>query len=497
MRRLSRQEYSSTLRDLLGDTTRPGDALPPDERGNGFGNDSAFQSVSELLAESYARLAEEAALRVTRDPTRLAELLACDVAQLGELACVERFIEHFGARAYRRPLTGDERTRLLGVFADVRSYDGLESALGAVIEVTLQSPQFLYRIEETPPAAGTEVARLGAFELASRLSYLLWGSMPDEELFRAAGAGELETPEQLQAQAQRMLEHPEARARVRDFHGLLFGLEGLEQVRRSPSAFPELPQNLGALLREETSRFVEDVVFEQGGGLSALLTSPQTFLNQELAGFYGVPDVQGAEFRPVSLDEHRRAGILTHGAVMNAHTPGVTSHPVLRGLLVRSVLLCDPPPDPPPGIVFIVPSDPGLSTRERYGLHRSSDLCAGCHQFMDPLGFGFENYDPVGRWREHEGGLPIDASGEIVGTDVAGPFVGPRELAERLAQSETVANCYVEQWFAYGYGRVTTPEDMCSRDQLRQAFRAGDQRITDLILALTETDAFLRRRVEP
>ncbi len=497
VRRLTRDEYSRTLADLLGDDSRAGDSLPPEERGNGFGNDGAFQSVSVLLAESYARLAEEIVARATRDPERILGLLACDVDAEGEPNCLGRFIESFGARAYRRPLELEERARLGRVFSEVRSYDSFESAFRAVLEVMLQSPAFLYRLEATPPEPGATVARLGAYEIASRLSYLLTGSMPDAELLRAARDGGLESAAQRRAQAERLLSQPEGKRLVQQFHGTLFGLQGLPNQRRNPTEFPGLPDALGSLLSEETQRFVEDVVFERGGDLATLLTSSETFLNQELAEFYGMPGVSGPEFRPVSMDPERRAGILTHGSVLSAHTPGLASHPVLRGLLVRRVLLCDPPPDPPDGINLSVPSEPGGSTRERYQLHRTSALCAGCHQYMDPIGFGFENYDAVGRWRDLDNGVAVDASGEVVGTDVAGAFLGPRELAERLAGSEDVADCYVGQWFAYGYGRRATPEDMCSRDQLRAAFRAGDHRVKDLVIALTETDAFLYRRVEP
>ena len=497
VRRLTREEYRRTLADLLGDDTGAADTLPPEERGNGFGNDASFQSVSLLLAESYARVAEEVVERATRDAERSAALLGCDTAVLGEGVCIERFIAQFGARAYRRPLAPEERTRLAEVFAEVRAEDGFESAFRAVLEVMLQSPAFLYRLELSEPEPETGLARLNGHELATRLSYLLWGTLPDAELLRAAGTRELETPAQLRAQAERLLEAAPARALVQRFHGVLFGLEGLGNLQRSPLEFPGLPDGLGGLLREETQRFVEHVIFEGAGDLRTLLTSNETFLNRELAQFYGVPGVSGSEFVAVQMAPEQRAGLLTHASVMNAHTPGIDSHPVLRGLLVRRVLLCDPPPDPPDGINLSVPVLPGASTRQRFEQHRADALCAGCHQYMDPIGFGFEHYDAVGRWRELDDGLPVDASGEVVGTDVAGPFVGARELVERLASSDDVADCYVSHWFAYGYGRRATPEDMCSREQLQAAFRAGDQSVRDLVLALTETDAFRYRRGEP
>lgn len=497
VRRLTREEYRRTLTDLLGGEAGAADGLPPEERGNGFGNDAAFQSVSLLLAESYARIAEEVVESATRDAERVAGLLGCDPLAQGEVTCIQGFIAQFGARAYRRPLEAEERGRLADVFAEVRAFDGFESALRAVIEVMVQSPAFLYRLELSEPEPETGLARLDGYELATRLSYLLWGTMPDDELRRAAGAGELQTPAQLRIQAERLLDAVPARASVQRFHGVLFGLEGLGNLQRSPVEFPGLPSGLGGLLREETQRFVEHVVFEGAGDLSTLLTSSESFLNQELAEFYGVPGVTGPEFRLVQLEPQRRAGLLTHASVINAHTPGIDSHPVLRGLLVRRVLLCDPPPDPPDGINLSVPPQPGASTRQRFEQHRADALCASCHQLMDPIGFGFEHYDAVGRWRELDDGVPVDASGEVVGTDVAGPFVGARALVERLAASEEVADCYVSHWFAYGYGRRATPEDSCSRDYLREAFRGGQGRVRELLLALTETDAFRYRRVEP
>ncbi len=496
VRRLTREEYRRTLADLLGEDASAAGGLPPEERGNGFGNDAAFQSVSVLLAESYARIAEELAERATSDAARRAALLGCEVSALGESACIDRFIAQFGARAYRRPLAQDERERLAEVFAEVRAFDGFESALRAVIEVMVQSPAFLYRLELSAPDPATGLARLNGHELATRLSYLLWGTMPDAELMRAADAGELDTAAQLRAQAERLLEEPRARGLVQRFHTVLFGLEGLGNLQRSPVEFPGLPDGIGGLLLEETQRFVEHVVFEGAGDLGSLLSSNETFLNQQLAELYGVPGVTGPELRLVSMDPERRAGLLTHGSVINAHTPGIDSHPVLRGLLVRRVLLCDPPPDPPDGINLSVPAQPGASTRQRFEQHRADPLCAGCHRYMDPIGFGFEHYDAAGRWRELDDGVPVDASGEVVGTDVAGPFSGARELAERLAVSQDVADCYVSHWFAHGYGRRATPEDLCSREQLRQAFREGQGSVRELVLALTESDAFRYRREE-
>ncbi|MEY4551145.1 MAG: hypothetical protein RL685_7340, partial [Pseudomonadota bacterium] len=392
VRRLTREEYRRTLADLLGEDTGAANTLPPEERGNGFGNDAAFQSVSVLLAESYARVAEEVVERATGDAERIARLLDCDTATQGEAFCIEHFITQFGARAYRRPLVPDEGARLAAVFAEVRDFDGFESAFRAVIEVMLQSPAFLYRLELSEPEASTGLARLDGHELATRLSYLLWGTMPDAELQRAAAAGELDAPAQLRSQAERLLQAAPARALVQQFHGVLFGLEGLGNLQRSPVEFPGLPDGLGGLLREETQRFVEQVVFEGAGDLRTLLTSNETFLNRELAQFYGVPGVSGPEFRAVQMDPEQRAGLLTHGSVMNAHTPGIDSHPVLRGLLVRRVLLCNPPPDPPDGINLSVPPLPGASTRQRFEQHRADALCASCHQYMDPIGFGFEHY---------------------------------------------------------------------------------------------------------
>jgi hypothetical protein len=261
--------------------------------------------------------------------------------------------------------------------------------------------------------------------------------------------------------------------------------------------FPSFTPQIKALMRTETERFTTDVVFG-GGDLNALLLGGYSFMNKPLADFYGLTGPSGDAFEKIMLDPTRRAGLLTQGSLMAAHANTNQTSPVARGFFVRDRFLCSPPP-PPPATINVTPPefDPNVSTRERFTLHRKDPVCASCHQMMDPLGLGFENFDAVGRYRSEEAGKPIDATGELLGTDdIDGPFNGAVELAGKLAQSSMTRACMVKQMFRYGYGRGEGDVDACTLEALDGAFEASQGNIKDLLLRLTQTDAFLYRTNE-
>jgi hypothetical protein len=494
LRRLTRWEYDNTIRDLLGDDSRPASAFPEDERALGFDNNAEFRVVTTLLAEHYMLAAESIAARAVADRTRL---LPCTPDGIGEEACGRQFVEVFGSRAWRRPLDTEEIENVTAVFAWGLDTHGFSAGIELVIQVLLQSPQFLYRLEGIEPSLAREpFVALSGWEMASRLSYFLWGTMPDEMLFAAAAADELGTPEEVADQARRMLDDPRGAALVWRFHEQWLGLEGLARLEKDVSAYPLFTSELGTLYRLEAEHFVREVVFTGEGTLTALFTAPYTFMDSSLAAVYGVETgaPAGVDFERVELDATRRAGLLTQGGLLARLAHANQSSPVRRGKFVREQLLCELVPPPPPDVMVTAPElDPGLTTRERFAQHRADPACSACHELMDPIGLGFESFDGLGMYRSHENGLLVDDSGEVVGSDVAGSFSGAVELATKLGDSRQVRNCVVTQWFRFAHGRGETPEDRCTLDRLQQAFTASGTDIRELLVDMTQTEAFLHR----
>ena len=491
IRRLTGFEYSNTIEDLLGDDTRPGDLLL-DEGGSGFDNNADVSVVTRLVAQKYMQAAEEVAARATQD---VPGLLGCDPVADGD-PCLRGWIEDFGLHAWRRPLAADEVDGMLGVYEHALQTLSPEEGVAAVLEAFLQSPFFLYRVEMGADEVSDKAVRLDDWEMASRLSYLLWGSMPDEDLFDAAAAGELSTREEVEAQARRMLDDPRARKMARHFYEQWLGYDQLDVVAKDPGVFVEYDENVAALQRQEVETFIDHVLWEDDASLQTLLTAPYTFVDADLAAFYGVEGVQGSEFVMASDPEVAHTGLLTMGGLMSVHAKTNSTSPVARGLFVRSHLLCQYPPPPPDDVDLTPPEpDPNATTREQYAQHREDPACSGCHELMDPLGFGLENFDGVGRWRTTENDKPIDATGVLVGTNEAdGPFDGPRELADRLLQSEEVRQCVARQWFRYAYGRTESKEaDACTLTQIDAQFEESGNDLRELLIDLTQTDAFMYR----
>ena len=490
IRRLSAFEYDNTIEDLLGDTSHPSQAFPQEGAG-GFDNNADVASVSRLQAEKYMGAAEDIAARATED---VSGLLGCDLAG-DETGCVRSWIATFGARAWRRPLAEDEVTVMMATYTEVREQNDARESVALVLQAFLQSPHFLYRVEFGVPSTGADVLALTDWELASRLSYFLWSSLPDDELFAAAAAGELNTPKKVEAQARRMLDHPRARTMVRHFNAQWLELHGVEGLTKDADLFPDYGPDIVAAQHAEINAFLDHVMWEGEGTVEALLTAPYTFVDDALAGYYGLPAPVGTGMQQVTPDDREVVGVLSQGAILSVQARPYETNPIARGLFVRRQLLCTTPPPPPDDVDITPPEvDPGATTRERYSQHRADPACSGCHQLMDPVGFGFENFDATGRWRTTENGLPVDASGQLIGTDVDGTFIGVRELGDRLASSEVVTDCIVTQWFRFGYGRTESYElDACTLDDLKLRFAEADHDVRELLVALTQTDAFLSR----
>ncbi|HLM72895.1 MAG TPA: DUF1588 domain-containing protein, partial [Polyangiaceae bacterium] len=300
---------------------------------------------------------------------------------------------------------------------------------------------------------------------------------------------------QISDQARRMLEDPKARQTSIDFHQQWLDYDRIASATKDPALFPSWTPALREAMREETERFIDAVIFEDNGDIGALLTAPYTYLSPELAAFYGVTAPTGPGFERVELDPTERAGLLTMGSLLTLNAHSNQTSPVHRGKLVREAFLCDIMPMPPPDAMITVPTpDPNSTARERFAEHSKNAACKGCHELMDPIGFGFENYDPVGRFRTEENGAPVDATGSLVESDINGDFDGAVELAHKLTGSEDVRACYATQWFRYASGRGETHADDCSMVALRERFKATGGNIKELLVALTQTDAFLYRK---
>jgi hypothetical protein len=446
-----------------------------------------------VLVDAYRKIADGLAATATKDAAALAKLTTCDVVALGEEACARNFVTEFGRKAFRRTLSETESSALYGVYVAGKEGAAHAAGLKAVIQMTLQSPQFLYRAEKGVPVAGKAVWRPTSSEMATRLSYLLWGSMPDARLLDVAAQNQLETPEQVKAQAELMMQDARARDVLRYFTDTLYGIGGLDGLERSAEVFPNFNTSLGPLFRQETERFIEDVVWNGAGDFATLFNAPYTFVNGPLAAFYGLPGVTGEAFQRVERDPTRRLGLLTHASVLASTTPGSRNNPVVRGKFIFEEILCGHVPSPPVGLnVKEPPADPTRTTRERFSAHREMEPCRSCHVMLDPIGYGLENFDGVGSWRDTENGKPVDASGELPpGVDVAGAFTGPVELAKKIAGSQDAQACFANKWLSFAYGRVEGVDDTCSKNQLQSAFKAANGNVKALLLAATQTDNFL------
>jgi hypothetical protein len=498
LRRLTRFEYNNTVRDLFGDTTQPANLLPPEELGNGFGNDADKISVSSLLAEQFGIVAEGIATRATATPEALVRLAPCasTLTDATEDACARTLIDNVASQAFRRPLSTEESDELFALEQALRASVGASfaSAISGVIQAILQSPDFLYRVEfGVPDPVNPDVRRPSGDEMATRLSYFFWGTQPDDSLRAAAKTGELLTADGVRAQAVRMLEDPRSRAVIRFFFDNLLPINGLTDIQRDPELFPAFSREIGAAMREETQRFLEYEIFEGGGTWPSALTAPYTFVNGPLANFYGITGVTGDEFVQVPLDTSQRVGFLTQAGVMTGTVTSNRSNPVLRGSFILNRLLCRKislPTDPAILAMVQVPDDTtGATARERFSKHSSQAVCRSCHQFLDPLGFALENFDPVGQYRTEENGVTIDTSGELPGGE--GPIANAVDLAQWLAETSDAQSCFAEHWLEFAYGRTLGRDDECTQDAVDAAFEESGYDVQEMLLALTQTDAFL------
>jgi hypothetical protein len=495
-RLLTRVQYDNTVRDLLGDTTAPGQLFPPEPTVLGFENNSDVYQATPLLVEDLMKAAEGVAARAVA--VGAAALAQCEGGVL-DAACGARFIQNFGKRAFRRPLTTNEAALFSDLLERTARAEGYDRGIELTLQAMLQSPQFLYRIDTQLSAEPGAVKALGPYEVASRLSYFLWGSLPDDALFAAAENDELSTSEQIADQAQRLLEDPRARSMVADFHRQWLGLDRLNSVVREVAVGTEVA-GLGPSLKASLLEFSSFMYWEGGGNVQSLFSSPSFFVDGVLAPHFGVTATADQPLTRVD-DTSPRAGLLTQPALLAMFAHENQSAPILRGAFIRERLMCQPVPPPPP-TVNNTPPEPRTTgtTRERFIAHSNTETCRACHALFDDLGFALENYDQLGRYRSEENGAMLNVAGEVTQTvdpALAGPFNGPLELAAKFAASPQISDCLATQWYRYAMGRVETDVDQCSLQTMQRAATEANGDLKTMLLALVQTDAFRFRAALP
>ncbi len=487
LRRLTRAQYNNTIHDLLGVTGDFGATFAGDDDAGGF-HSNVVSPVSEPQVEQYYRTAEDLAARAVAGG--LAKLAPCAPPR-AEPACADDFVRNFGKRAFRRPLTPEEVTRYQQVYQAGRGASGdLGSGVTLVIAAMLQSPNFLYLPEiGDSRAAEKDGVPLDPYEVASRLSYFVLASMPDDELFAAADANQLRTPQQLAEQTRRLLASPRARASITSFFTQWLEVGDILATDKDAMLFPEYTPQLRAAMRDEIAAFADHVVRAGDGRLETLLTSALSFPTGPLLPLYGLPARTGAASDPLELPRNQRAGLLTLAGVMAVYAHPNQTGPVGRGYMVSDKLLCITPPPAPDNVnAMLAPPDPGVTTRERLEQHRVDPACASCHTLMDPYGLTFENYDAIGRYRSNDGRKPVDASGKDLPS--IGDVKDAVELMARLATSPTVQSCLTRQWFRYAFGRQEVAADDGTLAAAQAAFAGADHALPDLMVGLASSRGF-------
>jgi hypothetical protein len=411
-------------------------------------------------------------------------------------ACERKIVTDLATKAYRRPATTKEIDKLVHL-ADAAQARGnsAKDSLALSLQAMLVSPNFLFRIERQPEAATAANYRINQYELASRLSYFIWASMPDAELMRCAAQQTLRTPAVLSAQVARMLKDPKAHALVEDFGGQWLETRALESVKPDGRKFGEFDDHLRMLMRQETELFLESVMREDRSVID-LLNGKYTFLNERLAKFYGIPGVKGEEFRKVDLTGTPRGGVWTQASVLTVSSYATRTSPVLRGKWILENILNAPPPPPPPNVPTLDDSKVGqsVSLRQQLEAHRKDAVCASCHSRMDPLGLGLENFDAIGAWRAKDGQIPIDASGTLPDGRT---FNGPDGLREILtSQRDAFAECVVDKLLTYALGRGLERYDRRTVREIAKKASVNNYRFSSVVSEIVKSLPFEQRQGE-
>ena len=495
LRRLNKIEFDNTVRDLLGTELRPGENFPPENLDEGFdviGEALTIQPLHlELMEKAASELSHELINRPVSDPYRQ-RILTCDA--WSDSSCVTTIISTLAQRAWRRPVDSAE---VAPIVALINQGSSPEEGLSLALQAVLLSPHFLYRVEIDSDPVSSAPHPVSPYEFASRLSYLLWSSMPDDALFEAAATGALETDEQILAQLERMLADSKSEGFVSHFAGQWLNLRRVEQVSPDYNTFPQFDADLSAAMRRESETFFR-AILDADVPLSELLTAPYTFVNARLAEHYGFEGQFGEQFKQVSTAGTGRAGLLTQGSFLALTSNPTRTSPVKRGKWVLDQLLCEGPPPPPAGVETDLDAvgEGELTTRERLEIHRVQPSCAACHRMMDPIGLSFENFDAIGAFRAEDSGGPIDASGMLpVGQETVA-FQGPEELSRLISEDPRLVNCAVKKLVTYGVGRKIAKSETPLIESIVEDAQSRGSSLRDILGAVVTSPAFKLRRAE-
>lgn len=494
MRRLTRVELDATIADLLGDTTASAQRLLPADATDPFDNDYRTQLPSAALIESVEQLAIDTANRTLADSAKRAKIVPCTPTGAGDQGCLNATISALGRRFLRRPLTDAE----VAGYATLRAYsvekNDFDVGVKLVIRALVQQPEFLYRIEVGTPTDQAGVFRLSPYEVATRLSYFLWGTTPPDWLLDAAGNGELGNPQGVRTAASRLLADPRARARIERFHALWLGYAKL------PHAI-----DLTAALQAESSALIDKVVFDDKSDYFELFKANQSYLNQTLATHYGINGFTGGmAYAWTPYGAAKRKGLLSHGSVLSAGAKFADTSPTQRGIFVRTRLLCMEVGAPPANAnVDQPPTSPTSNCKvDRYAAHANVGNCKTCHESLDPIGFGIENFNRAGQYRTTDDGEPncqISGQGKITGLPASagsGEFVGVTGLTDLLLDSGKFEQCVVTQVFRFASGRRESPADLQLIDNLTEGFKKKQRGFAEFLLDYVSDDTFAFRKEE-
>jgi hypothetical protein len=498
LQRLTRARYLSSVQDLLGPGLNWPTDLEVDTPLFGFTSVGASTlTIGPRAAEQYEAAALSLAHQIFTDATRREAFVGCVPSGAAD-PCVRSFLGRFGERAFRRPLSGEELDRWQVVVTNIEAslrdvWTGLELATAGL----LQSPYFLYRVEVgSPDPADATRYRYDGYELATRLAYFVWGSTPDDELLAAAGRGDLDTTAGIEAQTRRLLSSPRSKDGLLLFFFEHLKLDRLEGLTKSPTAFPQFTPAMGPAMRDEILRLVEAEVLGEGGDFRRLLTSQRGFINDDLARIYFMPSA-GPQLTEVNHPANSpRRGILTTAGFLALNAHETISSPTYRGRYIRQSLLCQDIPPPPANVNPTVPEAPVNSGPQTFrqrleALHLSNPTCAGCHQLMDPLGFGLEGFDAIGAYRTTDNGLPINASGTLDGR----AFKNAAELAEVLADHRDLGACLAKVTYRHATGHKETTGETRTLRAVTAPFVESGYQFDALVVAIATSDGFRYAKV--
>lgn len=523
LKRLTAEQYNNTISDLFSAAGVEAVVFPFELHVDGFDNNTAVNNATPTLVETYF----EAGFIVAETVAAVADdIIDCDPMTA---ECAKAFLLASARRAWRRDLRPDETSYLTSQFEQDAAELDWRAALELGLAYVLQVPDFLYfpefGFDEPSNTEGNRIA-LDSYEVASRLSYLIWNSTPDERLLELAKEDKLRNRDDVIAQAWRMLGDIKAQRGILGFYKQLLDLDKIGTTSLDFSVYltdmegdggsDYLHQILQPAMRFEPEIFVVDEVFRGSGRLAGLLTANHSYISESLAGLYGVEIDENSDavywqsqfsdtvtnyhentFYKTQLDPTQRSGVLTMLGFLNSHAKLTHPSPVLRGVFVQERFLCTPPPPPPGDVPALEDTNNGQAprtNRERYANHTENPACFSCHESIDGIGFTFENYDALGMWRDTDNGYDVDATGKLVNTDVDGPVQNAVAMTQALSQSKTVHSCHVKQWFRYAFGRSETYLDRPYLDAVSEGFWSSGGDIAELIVNIAGSKAFLTRK---